>query len=137
MYFSQKLYLIYLYNIDKRFIVFLNMTIIWTFLEPILLNHAVLRIPKILAYWIRIRVGKYQLNTEKKNFFTLNPYMNCWKKRHYKSFLISEWFIKFKHKNKQTKETKYFVISALLKIKKLWSWSRSLFPMRIQDPNLH
>ena len=38
-------------------------------------------------------------NCKKKKFYSQNPNPNYWK--NYKNFLISEWFIKFYHKNKR------------------------------------
>ena len=63
-------------------------------------------IRKIWASWIRIQWAKYQLKNEEKKFYTQNPNLNYWKKRDYKNFLISEWFIRFQHKNKRKNTTK-------------------------------
>ena len=58
-----------------------------------------IRIRKILTSWIRIRIRiqgvKYQPRTAKKNLFTPKTQTKTFKKREYKNFLISEWFIKF------------------------------------------
>ena len=51
----------------------------------------------------RIRIQGTRYQQKKSNKFTLNYR----KKRDYKNFLISEWFIKFQHKIKQ-KKTKLF-----------------------------
>ena len=44
---------------------------------------------------IRIQGSKYQPKTAKKTFLLLKPKSELLKKRDYKNFLISEWFIKF------------------------------------------
>jgi len=50
----------------------------------------------------RIRIQGNQPKTE-KNFLLLKPKSELLKKRDYKNFLISEWFIKFLDKNKRKK----------------------------------
>ena len=70
-----------------------------------MMSIAVLRIRvhwirKILASWIRTRKNmriqgaKYQPEMQ-KNYLLSKPKFKLLKKRDYKNFLISEWFIKF------------------------------------------
>ena len=48
-------------------------------------NKAVLRIGKILAFWIRILIRMQRLNINEKlkktKFYSQNPNLNCWKQR--------------------------------------------------------
>ena len=77
------------------------------------------RIRKILASWIQIHKNmrvhgsgykgqNINQKLQKRLFFNSlsKPKYELLKKRDYKTFLISEWFIKFWHKNKGKNKTK-------------------------------
>ena len=75
-------------------------------------NRLFFSLLRIRIWWIRknmrIHGVKYQPKTAKRIFLLLNPKSELLKKRDYKNFLNSEWFIK--DKNKRKKNWKLFFV---------------------------
>ena len=105
-------------------------------------------IRKILTSWIMIRRNrriqgvKNQPNC-KKLVYSENANLNCWNRRDNEYFLISEWFIKSWHKNKQKRRKKkiwqFCFVKEIANPKEIFIVHLdpdSFFSVKIQDSDL-